>query len=171
MTAGVNDEINSDVLRALEEQLKELNQDNSNQTLKTSSLLWFFWAISAIVFSQEGLSNVPWFLLWIIFTLSAFFIVISVISYQWIKVRAITELIHRKEDNKWQYLENRINSLQRCKKNMLWIIDFRDKYNTMALVVFWILILVLSFIYLGYMPMNSNWKTSDSLIIYIQPIK
>lgn len=146
--------MNLDVLRTKEEQLQELSNDNQHQSQKTQQLIWFFWAVSAIIFSQDGLGKVPLWVLWMIFMTIIVFLLICMLSLKW---RSITSMLNVDFIREWRqiiYLEQKIKELQKCQDNLRWVIEHRNFLNNIALVIFGILLLVYAFIFLIY---NNAW--------------
>jgi hypothetical protein len=159
--------INRDIARVKEEQLKELSLDSQHQSQKTQQLLWFFGAVSAIIFSQEWLSNIPQRLLWVLFTMILLFIWICIKSFFW---RTVTSMIKVEyiSDTKWteqMYLEKKIEKLNECQSNLRDMIKERNDMNNTASLLFAILIVIYAFIFLIH---NTNDKYNRSATIQVK---
>lgn len=168
--------INWDVARVKEHQLKELAVDNQNQSQKTWQLLWFFWAVSAIIFWQTDLlKNIPWPYLWIIFTIIVLFLVVCIVSFQGRKVNSFIDIPFWNSWNELDYLSKKIIAIEKSKESFQALILKREQYNRVASILFSFLIFIYVFICLIYNPMHNSkepiFKWSDIQVNQPDPIE
>ncbi len=150
--------INKDVAIIKKEQLAELSKDSQHQIQKTINLLWFFGAVSAIVFSQESLYNIPWPYLWIIFSIILAFLIVCIMSFQWKKVNSMVNVGFWEWDDEIDFLKKEIEQLEKCKTSLNRVIKWRNDLNKIGSILFSTLILIYAFIFLIYNPMTDNTK-------------
>lgn len=148
--------LNRDNLKTKEDQLKELKTDYQNHSVKIQQLLWFFAATTAIVFWQDELYKIPWQFLWIIFILIIWFLIFSLLWLLWKSVDWMITI-----DNTWEdenkYIVSKISYIEKTKNNMIELIQKQNRYNTYASIIFMILVIIYSFIFLIYIPMTNNY--------------
>lgn len=153
--------INRDILKTKEEQLNSLSNDSDSQSQKTQQLLGFFGAVSAIIFSQDWLNNIPWPYLGIIFSLIIAFLIVCLISFQgrFVEWMISVDFWNWKDKDEVIYLQKKINAIQKSKDAFHKIISQRNNYNKIASIIFIVLIFIYSFIFLIYNPMTENKST------------